>query len=196
MDSRGFDALIRRLAQRPTRRDSLGVLGGLLAAPVLARPVLAGKKKRAKKSCPPCRGRKKGKCRKVLGDGTACAGGTCQGGACVPAGSTTPVPCQAGFTRCGDACVNLRLDPGHCGACGKVCGSEVCINGACRCGTDLPPCSGTCACVQSVGGLSACTSANVNDSPCTANAECPVGSVCLQEPRDSRNFNCTRTCAP
>lgn len=48
---------------------------------------------------------------------------TCNGSGCV---------CQAPFTTCGTACVDIRSDEGHCGACGTRCaGNETCRNGAC-----------------------------------------------------------------
>lgn len=41
--------------------------------------------------------------------------------------------CLAGQDRCGEACVDLRVDWGHCGACGRVCGVGAgCFGGACR----------------------------------------------------------------
>ena len=44
--------------------------------------------------------------------------------------------CPAGLTLCGDSCVDLLSDPGHCGACDNVCpGAEnadpVCMEGTC-----------------------------------------------------------------
>ena len=41
----------------------------------------------AKKKCPPCRKRKKGKCKKRLPDGAACPGGICRSGSCEPTSS-------------------------------------------------------------------------------------------------------------
>jgi len=50
--------------------------------------------------------------------------------ACV-AGLCT-VTCEAGYTECEGACVNLTTDPDNCGHCGGVCGSGlVCSGGQC-----------------------------------------------------------------
>jgi hypothetical protein len=40
--------------------------------------------------------------------------------------------CQAGFTRCGAACVNMQRDFTNCGACGNVCDDLICLNGKCE----------------------------------------------------------------
>lgn len=39
--------------------------------------------------------------------------------------------CGEGQTRCGDACVDLASDPGHCGACGHDCGGGACAQHLC-----------------------------------------------------------------
>ncbi len=42
-------------------------------------------------------------------------------------------PCGDGQTRCGDACVDLRVDEAHCGDCFEVCKTdELCIAAQCR----------------------------------------------------------------
>src|SRR5215207_2778683 len=84
MDGRHFDTLTRHLSARLSRRTSLSLLASLglsdLGAPDHAEA------KRKKKRCPPCKTRKKGKCKKNKPDGTACPGGTCQNGGCVLTG--------------------------------------------------------------------------------------------------------------
>lgn len=42
------------------------------------------------------------------------------------------VTCPNGATRCGDACVDTRYDPNHCGACDTRCGTGLfCSEGRC-----------------------------------------------------------------
>lgn len=42
--------------------------------------------------------------------------------------------CPAGQARCGGACVNLRTDGYHCGACNNRCGIvQICCDGVCGC---------------------------------------------------------------
>jgi len=47
--------------------------------------------------------------------------------------------CETGYTRCGNACVDLKSDPQHCGSCARVCPSGVCHNGICQ---PVTTCSG------------------------------------------------------
>src|SRR5215213_2634624 len=61
----------------------------------------------------------------AISNGTA----ACQHGACVVAS------CQTGFTQCGNTCVDVQLNPQHCGKCGVVCpGDDAsrCVNGRCQ----------------------------------------------------------------
>lgn len=39
--------------------------------------------------------------------------------------------CAPGYVECDGACVDISQDPGHCGACGRVCASGICTNGSC-----------------------------------------------------------------
>lgn len=42
------------------------------------------------------------------------------------------VACSSGLTSCDRACVELRTDPHHCGACGAACAApRVCGDGTC-----------------------------------------------------------------
>jgi hypothetical protein len=60
---------------------------------------------------------------------------------------TEPPPkedCPSGLLSCGGACVDVRVDPAHCGACDKACTAgaicqeaqckEICVEGATKCG--------------------------------------------------------------
>jgi hypothetical protein len=40
--------------------------------------------------------------------------------------------CQAGFTKCGAACVNTQRDFTNCGKCGNVCSDILCLDGKCE----------------------------------------------------------------
>ena len=99
-------------------------------------------KKRKKKACPPCRKRKKGKCKGTLPDGAACPGGTCQAGSCVP--TTSPPICTP-------SCVGKDCGDNGCGeSCGTCTGGLACQNGQCvlACDGGLTACSGTCVDLQ------------------------------------------------
>jgi hypothetical protein len=205
MDAHHFDALARSLSLPGSRRS---VLGGLLlgALGLLGtRTDKAAAKK--KKPCPPCKKRKQGKCKGVLPDGTACAGGTCQRGSCVarvdppPADGDCPpgqkpcggscIPnnqcctdgdCPAATPRCcSGACVDVLTDVKHCGRCGAGClFNEQCSVGSCRCDTRPGSCGS--------GGLSCCPPLSCSCNPvnfldpvtCDSVPTCPPGvAVCV-----------------
>ena len=127
MDADRFDTLTSRLSTGFSRRRSLGLLA-TLSLPGLAAPAPVEAKK--KKPCPPCKKRKKGKCKAALPDGTPCDGGTCQSGSCQALPVSPPPPFVCPPQRvCG---------PGCCPD-GQVCGS----NGAC---THPSCCSGEAIC--------------------------------------------------
>ena len=95
----------------------------------------------------------------------------------------TECSCRAGFRRCGQLCVDLEVDPEHCGECGEQCtevesgGVElyVCQNGNCRdeelgCAARFTDCGQTCVkldthplhcgdCDRACGGEQACVDA-------------------------------------
>src|SRR5687768_13634704 len=111
MDGSTFDALTRTLTIAGSRRHTLGgLLAGALGL-LGSRPEDAAAKK---KPCPPCKKRKKGKCKKKLPDGTACAGGTCQRGRCVP--TLPPVCPPESPTPCGGNYCCLAATPLCCAA--------------------------------------------------------------------------------
>jgi hypothetical protein len=49
----------------------------------------------------------------------------CVSGAC-------EVVCPMGRTLCGDACVDTKSDPAHCGSCEKACQKGGCKAGVCE----------------------------------------------------------------
>src|SRR5215207_1857345 len=103
MDADRFDALSRSLTDARSRRGALAsLLGATLGLVGLDRT-------EAKKTCPPCKKRKKGKCKKNKPDGTACPGGTCRGGVCQPLVNSSPVDSSPG-----DPCPGQKLCNGVC----------------------------------------------------------------------------------
>lgn len=51
-----------------------------------------------------------------------------------PPDPPVPVPlvCSAPLVACRDACISVDSDAQNCGACGKICPSNICINGECQ----------------------------------------------------------------
>ncbi|MCC7536659.1 MAG: hypothetical protein IT379_10620 [Deltaproteobacteria bacterium] len=95
----------------------------------------------------------------------ACAtcpeGATCNEGACA---------CPEPLELCGDACVDVRSDVRHCGACDNACSS--CADGACRCDGALTPCA-------SPRGIVECTDVGSDPDHCGAcGVRCPAGGSC------------------
>jgi hypothetical protein len=135
-----FDALARSLTDRRSRRGALAaVVGGALGVAGLAKTDA-----KKKKPCPPCKKRKKGKCKKTLPDGTSCSGGTCQGGRCLAA---VPPPatgdCPSGHKPCDGGCIpsSQCCDNADCPVSGQVCTAAR----QCVCPAGLPQtCGGAC----------------------------------------------------
>ncbi len=175
MDAARFDRLARSLTDRRSRRGALAaVVGGALGVAGLAETD-------AKKSCPPCKKRKKGKCKKKLPDGTPCGNGVCRAGTCAA--------CAAGQRVCGSACVDLTTNSAHCGSCGKACGAtQLCDRGTCVTGIGtcaaganlcLGPmapgvsCNGSCVCIPTQAGATRCVQPPLAPTePCTADGDC------------------------
>jgi hypothetical protein len=183
LDANRFDTLARSLTAAGSRRRALvalsGVLGLTLGASVIEEAA-------AKKPCPPCKKRKKGKCKKKLPEGTACSGGTCQNGTCVAAASPAPT-CTDGVKNGSETDVDCG---GSCGPCANEqrcltftdCQSGVCApNGTCQSCTDLAgECPAGCSCGD--GGI--CYSNGFGDFVDSANCTaCPEGTVyCTYNP--------------
>lgn len=181
MDGHQFDDLLR--AAFAPRRSVLGM--ALAAGAAISGHAPATARKKKKKPCLPCKTRKKGKCRANLPNGTICAGGTCQDGACAPPscndgvknGKETGVDCGGpDCPRCpnGQGCVS-RDD---CRS--AMCDLQVSICGPCKssadCGEDQ---SGTCYCYESVKGEKICAK-GYQPAGVTSCTLCPAPNFCWQ----------------
>lgn len=194
MESDRFDALTTRLSHLLTRRRSLGLLAASFAGSALVADTDARKKK---KPCPPCKGRKKGKCKMVLPDGSPCAGGTCQAGTCGPAatctdgirnGNETGVDCGGSCPPCatGQTCTS-RAD----------CASALCAGGVCEtCDLVSNPCGMNgavpCVCTSLVlGSAPQCRQVTGNPPTC---AGCPAGTTDCAPPPGVGSAICYKAC--
>jgi hypothetical protein len=99
--------------------------------------------------------------------------------------------CADGHARCGSQCRDVESDPSHCGECGSVCDSGVCLLGTClSCRSDERACDGACVAVESDAehcggcglqcGVQELCSRGVCTSACRAGSEdCNGGCVDL-----------------
>ena len=113
MEAGRFDTLTRLLTATPSRRGISRTLAGLALSGMLGfvrGDESAAKKGKKGRSCPPCRKKKAGKCKKKRPDGTEC--GPCQ-------------TCLAGL------CIVTKQDDSPCNGSGK------CLAGVCN---PLPDC--------------------------------------------------------
>ncbi|MDQ2653812.1 MAG: hypothetical protein M3Z20_12320 [Chloroflexota bacterium] len=169
-----FDTLTRALSWAIDRR-SLGAFAALgLSGLVIPEAVEA----RKKKPCPPCRKRKHGTCKKKLTDGTACAGGTCQGGPCGPPtctdgarnGSESDVDCGGSCPRCANG--------KRCGS-RDDCASAVCTGGICApCLSSNNCVNALCSCGPTVSGGDVCFTVQAPVLVASCNL-CPAGTDCV-----------------
>jgi hypothetical protein len=192
MDASNFDRLTRNLTFAGSRRRALaGLLIGAFRFLGIRSEEVGAKNKR-KKPCPPCKKRKKGKCKATLPDGKKCAGGTCYDGRCttctdgVKNGRESDVDCGGpNCLRCavGRACVG-RMD----------CGSAFCVGGVCQactggftgeCGTDS---TGDCVCLEG-----ACVQRNAT-MRATVCPDCPPNSTCVRLTPEAPDFRCFAPC--
>lgn len=204
MDERIFDSVVRSLGDGATRRRIVSLLGGGLAGgailTLVAEDEADGKKKgKKRKPCAPCRVRRKGKCRGVAPDGSACGNGqVCRAGTCVSS-------CPEG-TACGNGgtCKN-----GQCVVpvtCTPTCVlPETCVNGACSCPTaqtcgdlccvDTPECQDDyCQCdatLCSCPAGDALCEANSFQQCCLAGDTCDPIDACITDTCSAGNTFCT-----
>jgi hypothetical protein len=75
-----------------------------------------------------------GACGNACPVGASCTSGQCAGPVPSDAGVAAPdaPACAPGQIPCGNGCIDPTSDPNNCGACGNVCTSQVCQNGACQ----------------------------------------------------------------
>lgn len=120
-------------------------------------------------------------------------------------GSDNPPACgDDGDIMCGGSCVDPSSNEQHCGACGKVCGSnQECESGSCECSGDLSPCSNSCvdldadaencgSCGKACGAGQQC-----EDGSCACTGELTLcGSACVNTDTDTQNCGgCGDKCA-
>jgi hypothetical protein len=193
MDGSAFDRLTTTFTESRSRRGLSRLLGGLAVGGPLALVGSAEGEARKKKLCPPCKKRKKGKCRKSLPEGTACIapsgqGGRCRAGRCVD--SPPAATCSDGIRNGNESDVDCG---GSCGRCpnGKRCtgpndcNTAFCVNGACGyCPMENTPCgpggSTTCICHPHAAGSALYCVDVTNRGNCVAGDTCPGDEVCVR----------------
>jgi hypothetical protein len=189
MDGARFDTLTRTLtARRSRRRTVVSAFSGALSIVFVSSPIDGAG---AKKKCPPCKTRKKGKCKGKKPDGTGCGNGRiCQRGSCVAVGPTcfdtirngdeTDIDCGGGSCpRCvnGQSCLT-RND----------CASAYCKDTVCQECLTSDQCPndayGACACpglAEKTPFQHACVSLRPGSGVVKPNcAQCPPGNTCAQ----------------
>jgi hypothetical protein len=157
MNAVHFDRLARSLSRVGSRRRTLAAA---LAAALGLLGASSGEDAAAKKKkpCAPCKKRnKQGKCKKSKPNGTACRGGTCQGGRYVAASV-----CPPGQETSGGVCGTRPT----CKRFGVSCDR----NNALEC------CSG--GCFGAVSEPDACLCSQI-DEPCVATSDCCQARRCV-----------------
>jgi len=111
----------------------------------------------------------------------------------------TPVSCAAPRLACGGGCVDVSINPAHCGGCGRACATgETCVAGACQspCAAPRAMCSGACVDRSTdAANCGACGRLCASGQTCTAGvcaSVCPApramcGSACVDRSTDAAN---------
>jgi hypothetical protein len=164
-----------------SRRRAIGVLSASTLGLLATRTEEAAAKK---KPCPPCKKRKDGKCKKKKPDGTLCAGGTCQGGKCIAAGSSPT--CSDGITNgtesdvdCGGSCsrcTNGKTCVGRDDCIGALCINNVCTSCSAIGNECFSDAHGDCECRNGIIGP-VCNSAEPLAEGVSSCAACPPGTT-------------------
>jgi hypothetical protein len=113
---------------------------------------------------------------------------------CIRRGDDKVCACPEGQSRCGDRCVNLKTNEGHCGSCSERCATnQTCCNGNCvnlqknenHCGECFNRCAEGEQCVDEAcsGGEPICT------------PSCPEGQECMEGPTGEQPI-CQPICTP
>jgi hypothetical protein len=173
MDHDRFDTVTRALAAGASRRGLLTRLTmGVLAALLLAR----GSHDVEAKPCPPCRKKKKGRCKGRKPNGTPCENGrgVCQSGSCGCAGGSV---CARNEVCQGGICFPKGTCPQGAQACVPETGT--------KCGLDcfcVQSAEGNTVCIESAGLCGAipvgCDSKETCSS-CQTSADCASGQACI-----------------
>ncbi len=172
MDANRFDALLRTLSERSSRR---GIVPALVSVGFGTTLGLGQSSRTGAKQCPPCRKKKQGKCKRRKPDGAPCAEsrGACQEGVCACGGGPVCPPRQACVAG---SCFPQGACPAGTRACipetGTPCGDD------CFCALSA---EGNTVCIES-GGLciqfSDCKTA-AECSTCHDSADCDAGEACI-----------------
>jgi len=188
-----FDGLTRGLSIGHSRRGLTRLFGAFAVHGPLARLGLS--ETAAKKKCPPCKKRKKGKCKGKKPDGTTCPGGACRDGTCIacvpdPLPATCAGRCGFWTNNCGQS-VGCQLCPA-----GQICLS----NGSCATVCAEPDdCPDGCICSRSVETQFHCRQEGLScELPlqgCSSTAECPPGQHCQGTMCDGGSNRCAPLCS-
>lgn len=114
-------------------------------------------------------------------------------GAC--ASPLVGLECKPGFTRCDQICVDLQMDPQHCGSCGRECATgAMCAAGSCSnaIGDGGPDASGS----ADAGTQSPLCEGEGSADDCICGfGELKCGTICVQAGTDPNNCGqCGLTC--